>query len=321
MDILIATPLPTVGLRQSRRLSADGRFNVSHVVKNLTEAYHASEHDQPAAAIVDASLAAAPEFEVLLLLFRALGIGCLIVDESRQPGQRGGSPARAPLDAIPDLLEGTIRAARSRATHRSPRSSAVPVSAGPDARNRLILIGASTGGVDALISVLSAFNANCPPTLIVQHTGGAFTPGLARLLDGAVAPQVAEATDGCLLRPGQVLLAPGSRHLEVGERGRICRLRDGPPISGHRPSVDALFRSGVPVANRMAAAILTGMGRDGADGLLELRRAGAQTFGQDEATSIIYGMPRVAQEIGAVDRQLPVEEIGRALIIASRVTA
>lgn len=192
-------------------------------------------------------------------------------------------------------------------------------SAGFDGQ-RLLLIGASTGGVEALTQVLSNFPADCPPTLIVQHTGGGFTKGLTRLLDRGCAAHVMEAREGHVPRPGEVLMPPGNAaHLEiVPARGGAVHLRHGPPVSGHRPSVDALFLSALPWAGRITAAILTGMGRDGAEGLLALRQAGAETFGQDSETSVVYGMPRVAFELGGVGQQLPLAAIGPALMASCR---
>ncbi|HTT99080.1 MAG TPA: chemotaxis response regulator protein-glutamate methylesterase [Rhizomicrobium sp.] len=180
-------------------------------------------------------------------------------------------------------------------------------------QKKLIAIGSSTGGVEALLEVLSHFPDNCPPTVITQHMPAGFTTSFARRLDRLCKPSVVEATDGETLDFGKVVLAPGAvSHLEVSGRGTWrCRLVDDEPTSGHRPSVDRLFHS---VARNVGAnaigAILTGMGRDGASGLLAMRQAGASTIGQDEATSIVYGMPRIAHEIGAVQSQLPLEKIG-----------
>lgn len=184
---------------------------------------------------------------------------------------------------------------------------------------RLIMIGSSTGGVEALIKVLACFEEISPPVFIVQHTGESFSPGLARVLNEKSPLTVAEAQHGMAVEPGMAVIGPGaSKHLEVRMRGDlpVCSLVSAPEISGHRPSVDALFRSGVPFASAIVAAILTGMGRDGAAGLLALKEAGARTFGQDKETSLVYGMPKVAAELKAVQQQLPIDQIGPALIAA-----
>jgi two-component system chemotaxis response regulator CheB len=183
---------------------------------------------------------------------------------------------------------------------------------------KLIALGASTGGVEALITVLSAFPENCCPTIVTQHMPAGFTRSFAARLNRLCRPRVLEATDGALLEPGVVYLAPGTdTHLTVLKRGEKlkCHLDRADPVSGHRPSVDVMFGSVAKAMGAAAAgALLTGMGRDGALGLKAMREAGALTIGQDEATSTIYGMPRAAVEAGAVIRQLPLEAIGSELV-------
>ncbi len=181
----------------------------------------------------------------------------------------------------------------------------------------VIAIGSSTGGVEALIQVLSHFPANCPPTVITQHMPAHFTETFARRLDRLNKPRVSEAVDGAPLSIGQIYLAPGGEaHLEIKGTGALrCRLCEAPAVGGHRPSVDVLFSSVARAArDRAIGVILTGMGRDGAAGLKVMHDAGARTIGQDEASSIIYGMPRAAFELGAVDRQYPLERIGPEIL-------
>lgn len=188
--------------------------------------------------------------------------------------------------------------------------------AGAKGTGPIILIGSSTGGVDALHEILSTFPQDCPPTLVVQHISGRLTGSLASGLERACLPHVVLAEDGMGLQRGQICIAPGNtHHLVLGLTPRpICRLTAGPPISGHCPSIDALFRSAVPFGPAVRAALLTGMGRDGADGLLEIRKHGGRTVAQDRATSVVFGMARVAQEIGAVQRLLPLARIADALM-------
>ena len=177
----------------------------------------------------------------------------------------------------------------------------------------IVAIGASTGGVEALITLLSNYPENCPPTLITQHMPEAFTSSFAARLDRLCKPDVAEATDGAPILPGKVYVAPGGeRHLEVvGGTSLRCRLREGETVNGHRPSVDVLFKSvAARCGKRAVGVILTGMGRDGAAGLLEMRKGGAITIGQNEASCVVYGMPRSAFEMGAVENQLPLRKIG-----------
>jgi len=182
----------------------------------------------------------------------------------------------------------------------------------------MIAVGASTGGVEALITLLAGFPANCPPTVIVQHMPATFTTSFAARLDRLCRPQVEEARSGAPLAVGKIYLAPGGeRHMEVGGEGarRHCRLVTGDKVTGHRPSVDRLFHSVVRAAGRQAVgAILTGMGSDGAAGLKAMRTAGSMTIGQDEATSTVYGMPAAAHAIGAVAEQLPLRRIARRLL-------
>ncbi len=182
---------------------------------------------------------------------------------------------------------------------------------------RVVAIGSSTGGVEALTAVLVAFPANCAPTVITQHMPPMFTKSFAERLDRLCSATVREATDGAPLQPGTIYIAPGGpQHMEVVRTtGLRCRLREAPTVNGHCPSVDVLFRSVVKaVGGEALGVILTGMGRDGADGLLALRHAGATTLGQDAASSLIYGMPKVAFEIGAVEKQLPLRKIGSEIV-------
>lgn len=223
-------------------------------------------------------------------------------------------------------LAGLVRAAarsrpRANASASCHPTPAAPPRASADYRPRagsMIAIGASTGGVEALIALLTEFPAQCPPTVIVQHMPATVTPSFAARLDRLCQPRVVEARPGAPMQVGTVYLAPGGgRHMEIagsGER-RHCRLIEEDKVNGHRPSVDRLFRSVARIAGRDAVgAILTGMGNDGAQGLYEMRAAGSVTIGQDEATSVVYGMPAVAQQIGAVAEQLPLRRIAARLL-------
>ncbi len=229
--------------------------------------------------------------------------------------------ARFLNDAADELIRKVKAAASAQVRPRAaPRSA--PVQDTAPFAHRVIAIGASTGGVEALLEVLSHFPADCPPTVITQHMPAGFTASFAARLDKLCAPRVAEAAEGAVLSPGQVWLAPGgAAHLEITGRSQWrCRLIAGGATSGHRPSVDRLFHAVAACAGpRAVGAILTGMGRDGANGLSALRANGADTIGQDEATSIVYGMPRAAQECGAVMRQLPLEKIGPEILRLCRV--
>ncbi|MEM9422406.1 MAG: chemotaxis response regulator protein-glutamate methylesterase [Pseudomonadota bacterium] len=181
----------------------------------------------------------------------------------------------------------------------------------------IIAIGSSTGGVEALVTVMSRFPENCPPTVITQHMPPNFTASLAERLNRASGARVEEAQDGMPLEIGRVYLAPGgSAHLEVVRRAQLCcQIKEGPLVNGHCPSVDTLFHSVAKACGRHASGvILTGMGKDGAAGLKAMRDLGCPTIGQDEDTCVVYGMPRVAFEIGAVAKQVPISEVARAIL-------
>lgn len=176
----------------------------------------------------------------------------------------------------------------------------------------VIAIGASTGGTDAIYSIIRAFRREMPGILIVQHMPAIFTRLYAERLDNTCELDVREAKNGDILIPGMVLVAPGDYQMRLvkDRAGFHVEIKPGEKVSGHCPSVDVLFDSVASAAkDRAVGVILTGMGRDGAKGLLNMRKQGAFTIGQDEETSIVYGMPMVAYNIGAVARQLPLPEI------------
>jgi two-component system chemotaxis response regulator CheB len=262
---------------------------------------------------------------------RALELGAIDVLPKPTVG------VRALLDGGSERLADIIRVASSarmrRARHRPP-APMPPARAGkasPEAPSRtvrpakpwlgrVILIGASTGGTEAIREVLSGLSASAPPVVIVQHMPREYTGTFARRLNEVTPLSVREAVDGDVLAPGLVLVAPGGRQIEVvGSLGAATlRISEGPLVSGHRPSVDALFRSAATVlGDRVSAALLTGMGADGADGLLRLQRAGAETIAQNEATCIVFGMPKEAILLGAADRVLPLDEIAAGLEAAA----
>lgn len=185
------------------------------------------------------------------------------------------------------------------------------------AANRVVFVGASTGGTEALKIFLQGMPPDCPPILVVQHMPETFTGSFALRLNGLCQIRVIEALGGEVLGPGTVYIAPGHSHLRVkrGVSGLVTELLKTPPVNRHRPSVDVLFDSAAEVVGRNAVGIiLTGMGKDGACGLLRMRQAGARTFGQDEASCIVYGMPREALLIGAVEEVACLNDLARRVI-------
>lgn len=181
----------------------------------------------------------------------------------------------------------------------------------------IVAIGASTGGTDALQLVLSAMPTNAPGIVVTQHMPAGFTHAFAKRLNTVCAIEVREAQSGDRIREGCALIAPGNRHLVVRRSGPHydVELLDGPLVSRHRPSVDVLFASVAAAAGRNATGvILTGMGEDGAAGLVKMRKAGAHTIAQDEASCVVFGMPRAAIVLGGAQQILPLDQIATALI-------
>lgn len=180
----------------------------------------------------------------------------------------------------------------------------------------IIAIGASTGGTEAIATVVRGLRKDIPGIVMVQHMPEGYTQMYAHRLDNEGEVSVKEAVSGDVVRPGQILLAPGDKQMRIVKiNGRYqVECKHGPRVTGHCPSVDALFESVARVAGNEAIGVLmTGMGSDGAKGLLAMRNAGARTIGQDEKTCIVYGMPKVAYEIGAVKWQVPLEQIAQKI--------
>lgn len=183
--------------------------------------------------------------------------------------------------------------------------------------NKILAIGASTGGTEALKDLLMDLPRNAPGTVIVQHMPANFTAPFAERLNSLCAMEVREAQNGDSIVPGVVLIAPGDYHMVVRRSGAryYVEIGSGEKVSGHKPSVDVLFNSVAKIAGANAiGVILTGMGKDGARGLLAMRNTGAGTIGQDEPSCVVYGMPKAAYELGAVEKQLPLNQIARGIL-------
>jgi two-component system, chemotaxis family, protein-glutamate methylesterase/glutaminase len=220
------------------------------------------------------------------------------------------------VSAFGELVDKVKAAARGRVRPFGP-APAKPSGARFTPNGKMVAIGSSTGGVEALLTILSRYPANCPATVITQHMPGAFTRSFAERLNRACAAEVSEAWDGAPLQTGKVYLAPGgATHLEIaGQNAPRCTLREGDQVNGHRPSVDRLFFSmSNAVGAKSVGVILTGMGRDGAQGLKAIRDEGGRTLGQDERSCVVYGMPKAAADLGAVERQTSLERMADAIL-------
>ncbi len=240
-------------------------------------------------------------------------------------------------DSAEDLV-GAVRAAAQVNVRRLVPTATMPrvapklsadailpasVQAMAETTDRVIAIGTSTGGTQALEAVLTALPRVCPGIVIVQHMPEKFTEAFANRLNGLCQLEVREAKGGDRVMPGLALIAPGGRHMLLKRSGAQYHVDviDGPLVSRHRPSVDVLFRSVAKCAGKNALGIImTGMGDDGAHGLKELHDLGARTLAQDEATCVVYGMPKEAVKLGAVDRVLPLDEIHLEIVKTMRGT-
>jgi two-component system, chemotaxis family, protein-glutamate methylesterase/glutaminase len=220
-----------------------------------------------------------------------------------------------------DLIVKIKAAARMRMDRR-PKVNAELVAPRPALLRttlKIVAIGASTGGTEALKEVLIRFPVNAPATVIVQHMPEAFTRAFAERLNGICAIEVREAQTGDTLRPGLALIAPGNMHMVLQRSGAVysVEVKDGPRVHHQRPAVDVLFRSVARHAGQNAiGVILTGMGSDGAEGMLEMKQAGARTIAQDEASCVVYGMPKEAVSLGAVDKISPLLRVTDEILAA-----
>ncbi len=325
-SVLIASPDPREREAVSATLSAISDFRLIATARNLMECYAEIESRHPGVVLVAAVLTTQPEFEVMRALFETLDVRWLRLDRDDAARDRACAPRRkSDLFGVDPFCPAPVLAAHLREVSRHRRAERPPVGTGTAGRHvppsdRLILIGASTGGIDALLQVLRKFPPDAPPTLIVQHTGKGFGAGLVDLLRRNCQADIRHVEHETVLRPGLVAVGAGSgAHLVLRPGRSLCAaLEEGPPVSGHVPSVDMLFRSALPVAGRCTAALLTGMGSDGAQGLKALHDHGAQTVAQDEASSVVFGMPRAAIRLGAADIVLPIDRIGPHLLAGTR---
>ncbi len=289
----------------------------------LSEAFDLTEAERPDIIALAVEVAREPGFDMFLHLIDALSIDCVLYgapSDARTLPRLTHALPYVPFDkgSEPKSLFNRFF---SKPT-LSPITGVKPIGAPPrkdTKRPSAIVVGASTGGVSALEVVLSGLPADCPPTFVVQHIRAGFVEGMIERLDRRCRPRIQPATDGAFAQLGHVYVAHDSdRHLVLSSRGPLkCRLRADAPRHGHRPSVDSLFES---IAGRagVAAALLTGMGADGAEGMHRIKTAGGLTIAQNEDTCVVYGMPKVAVQRGAADLVLPLDRIADALIDLNR---
>jgi two-component system chemotaxis response regulator CheB len=247
--------------------------------------------------------------------FRALALGA--VEVISKPGS---------AFSIPEVGLQLVRAVRAAAVARiAKHEPAAAVPAAPrilaeiQTTHQVVAIGASTGGTQAIETLLRQLPVNTPGMLVVQHMPPGFTTTFAARLDQLCAIEVREAADGDVVVPGLALIAPGAHHMVLERSGARyqVRIKDGPPVHHQRPSVDVLFHSVARHAGRNAVgALLTGMGSDGAKGLLAMHQAGAHTIAQDEESCVVFGMPREAIDLGAADEVLHLDRIPHAIVRA-----
>jgi two-component system, chemotaxis family, protein-glutamate methylesterase/glutaminase len=329
--VLVVDDSPTMRGLITAVLNSDPEVNVIGQAGDAHEARAAIKQLNPDVVTLDIEMPNMNGLEFLEKIMRLRPMPVIMVSTMTHQGANATLAALeigafdcvskpVPGDARPfgDLAEKVKAAARSK-RGRSVAATQPMLAPSLDYRvgRKIVAIGSSTGGVEALIAVLQKFPRNCPPTVITQHMPPAFTKSFAERLNRICAPVVHEATDGARLEIGKIYLAPGGeRHLQVSNASApCCRLVERDPVNGHRPSVDVLFDSVAELAGRNAVGvILTGMGRDGASGLLKMRGAGARTIGQNEKTCVVYGMPRVAHDIGAVEQQMPLGSIGEEIL-------
>ncbi|WPG40679.1 chemotaxis response regulator protein-glutamate methylesterase [Variovorax sp. EBFNA2] len=256
------------------------------------------------------------------IALRALELGAIDFVTKPRLGVRDG------LLNYTELIAGKIRtAASARLLPARPAATAARTTqeVAPEAllrspllsTEKLLIIGASTGGTEAIREVLQPLPPDAPAVLIAQHMPAGFTRSFAQRLDGLCRIRVKEAEQGERVLPGHAYIAPGGFHLSLARSGAnyVAHLDQEPPVNRHRPSIDVLFDSAAKHAGKNAIGIiLTGMGKDGAEGLLRMRRAGAHTLAQDEASCVVFGMPREAVALGAVDEVSPLNEISRRVM-------
>lgn len=314
--VLIVDDSSTIRRLLREQLSADPRLEVVGEAADPIEARSQIKSLSPDVLTLDVEMPGMNGLDFLEKLMRLRPMPVVMISTETHRGSAAAIEALAlgAVDCIGKPSSRSLPDARLRVAdtvamaataHVRPRAQQVPAGGHAEGRRwsgQIVLIGASTGGVEAIETVLAGFPSDCPPTLIAQHMPAAFLASFASRLASRVRPRLKLAGDGDPIVQGQVYLAPGGEtHLQLqfaGAGAPRCLLLAADKRNGHRPSVDVLFESALPLARRVVAVMLTGMGRDGAVGMRVLRNGGARCIAQDEETSVVYGMPRAAVETG-----------------------
>ena len=321
-------------------LAADRELEVAGAVPDLHAAREAVARLEPDVVTLDVAVLSKRALGSLERFMRASQAPVVLVSPPTQTAREMTAlalnlgavgvvrlPSRELVRRMPDVVSEMLDTVKAVARGR-PRPKTVSARAEPQAppaeraapaasAERVIAVGASTGGTEAIRQFLMAMPADAPGLVIVQHMPERFTRGFAKHCNELGPVRVQEARDSDRIRPGHALIAPGNLHLRVRRDGKGYRvaLENGPPVNGHRPSIDVLFASAAAAAGSNAVGvILTGMGADGAQGLWAMKRAGARTLAQDESSCVVFGMPREAIALGAVDHVLPLSELARAAL-------
>lgn len=288
-----------------------GNFSVGDVANRLAELIRASLHSAPHAPTPRAHVSMPPMVPTMATTTATTTATTLSPAGTSTPPGTGATAPTAPQPSLAGIL----------AARTAPKQPVMRAGLG----DKLIAIGTSTGGTEALRTVLAQLPRDVPPILMVQHMPEGFTKAFADRLNGLCQIEVKEAEDGDAVIPGRALLAPGNRHMRLvressatgilGSGRWVVRVADGPRVLRHKPSVEVLFESCAQYAGAKALGIImTGMGNDGATGLLSMRKAGAATIGQDEASCVVYGMPREAALCGAVQVVSPLDRIAKHIV-------
>ncbi|WP_318246198.1 chemotaxis response regulator protein-glutamate methylesterase [Pseudooceanicola nanhaiensis] len=330
MRVLVVDDSVSIQSLMRHVLSRDPRLEVVATARDAYEARELIKRHDPDVLTLDVEMPGMNGLEFLERLMRLRPMPVVMVSSATQRGSDAAIQALSlgAIDCIPkpsaglteaDVAEIADRiAVAARGRPRARDLSISPWAAIPHGQRtaRAVLIGASTGGVAAIETVLSGMPPDCPPIILAQHMPQGFLISFAKRLDDRFPQVVALASDGAELRPGHVFLAPGgARHTGIGEVGgtMVCTEVSAPPRNGHCPSVDVLFETAIDMADRITAVLLTGLGQDGAGAMKRLYERGAYCIGQDEASSVVYGMPRAAAEVGALSVQLPLSDIAVAI--------